>query len=417
MKNLSEQRKIKATAIYEEGNSIMKDEKHYIEQRTKNLQIFMNDRNIDVAIIAKPENVYYLSDFNPILNSQPAFVILFKDGESCLLVHSIRSDHAKTEGKISNIRLYGKWGNHRSLAMDPSDAIRKIVCQGNKKKFNLAIELDYLSVSLYNKVLNKLTVNNIVDISSFMDMQKIVKDDMEIERIRSAAVLVDVGSNTTIAYLKKGYNEAEACTEGQYAMRKMWHKKFPGAEVAGFGSSDGGVFDTLHCWCMSGSRIAYGCDCPIHHIPQEGELVLPMTWAKINGYYAENERTLYVKKMDNLQRKVFTTIMEARDRVCEIVKPGITFEELYLAAGNVFIKNGFGSIMPGRVGHGIGLSAHEFPSLIKGNLIQLKKGMVFTVEPGLMSSKWGGVRISDTILITDDGYEILTKSESGMLML
>ena len=392
-------------------------EKKYIEERTKKLKTFMNDNNIDVAIIAKPENVYYLSKFNPILNSHPAFVIVFREGESCLLVHSIRYDHAKTEGEISNVSLYGKWGENVSLAMDFIDAIREIICPGKQEKINLAVELDYLSIGIYNKILSKLDINNVVDISIYISMQKMVKDDLEIGKIRSAATLADVGTETTIEYLRKGYSEAEACTEGQYAMRKVWHQNFPKEEVAGFGSSEGGVLDTLHCWCMSGGRIAYGCDCPTHYVPKEGELVLPMTWAKISGYYAENERTLYVKKIDNFLKKVFATIIEARGIVFDILKPGVTFEELYLKAGNVFINNGFEASMPGRIGHGIGLSAHEFPSVTIGNKIRLTKGMIFTVEPGLMSSQWGGVRISDTILVTDTGYEILTKSPSGMLML
>lgn len=395
----------------------MTNEKIYIQERTKKIQLYMDEKNIDVAIVARPENVYYFSKFNPILNSHPAFVVIFREGESCLLVHSIRCDHAKTEGEISNVKLYGKWGDNASLAMDSVDALNEIVSLRNTGKINLAVELDYLSLNMHKKMLSKLAVNNTFDISSFISMKKMVKDDLEVEKIRRAAVLADVGAQTTIDYLRDGYNEAEACTEGQYAMRKMWHKRYPGEEVAGFGSSEGGVLDALHCWCMTGGRIAYGCDCPIHYIPQEGELVLPMTWAKISGYYAENERTLYVKKLDEFKSKVFATILEARGKVFDMLKPGVTFDTLYWAAGNVFIKNGFESIMPGRIGHGIGLSAHEFPSIAQGNLIKLETGMVFTVEPGLMSNQWGGVRLSDTVVVTDTGYEALTKSPAKMLML
>ena len=66
----------------------------------------------------------------------------------------------------------------------------------------------------------------------------------------------------------------------------------------------------------------------------------------------------------------------------------MTFEELYLAAAKVYSERGFDSILPGRVGHGVGCSAHEFPSLERGNLLRLQPGMVMTVEPGLMDKTW-----------------------------
>lgn len=97
------------------------------------------------------------------------------------------------------------------------------------------------------------------------------------------------------------------------------------------------------------------------------------------------------------------------------LKPGTPFEDLYAGAVEIFGAYGFGSILPGRIGHGIGLSAHEFPSVAQRNRMPLAPGMVFTVEPGLMDKKWGGVRHSDTVLVTEDGYESLTKFPNGRL--
>ena len=71
--------------------------------------------------------------------------------------------------------------------------------------------------------------------------------------------------------------------------------------------------------------------------------------------------------------------------------------------------------MPGRVGHGVGCTAHDLPSLTMNNELILEPGMVFTVEPGIMDSTWGGVRHSDTVLMTETGYEVLTKVDSGSI--
>ena len=68
-------------------------------------------------------------------------------------------------------------------------------------------------------------------------------------------------------------------------------------------------------------------------------------------------------------------------------------------------------------GHGMGLSTHEFPSVTKGNKAPLAPGMVLTVEPGLMSAELGAVRNSDTVLITEDGFEFLTHSKRDEIII
>ena len=108
-------------------------------------------------------------------------------------------------------------------------------------------------------------------------------------------------------------------------------------------------------------------------------------------------------------------MLRARESIFKILKPGVLFKDLYQAAAQVYIDAGFKKDLPGRVGHGVGCSAHEFPSLAPNNLIPLQPGMVITVEPGLMNKAWGGVRHSDTVLITESGYELLTKLNNGKI--
>lgn len=378
----------------------------FVNARIEKLKQIMTDKKIDATIIARPENVFYFSNFNPIINSHPAYVIVSLKKDTCLLVHCIRNDHARREGSIENIQLYGKWGANVSLAMNALDAIA--ILQGDSP-IHLGIEGDYTSMNWMKEVQSKLNIAETSDIAGDIAMLKIIKDAYEIDCIRKAAALVDCGIETTIHCLDAGANEAEACTEGQYSMRKMWHKQFPDYEVSGFGSSEGAQIDSLVVWSMANERIAYGCDCPQAYFPVAGDLVLPMSWARIGGYAAENERSVAVGELHALRRRAYDSMLRAREEVFARLRPGILFEELYLAAMKVFEDAGFTSILPGRCGHGIGLSTHEFPSVTSGNKIRLEPGMVFTVEPGLMTKDWGGVRHSDTVLVTEDGYELLTK--------
>lgn len=81
----------------------------------------------------------------------------------------------------------------------------------------------------------------------------------------------------------------------------------------------------------------------------------------------------------------------------------------------VYEDAGFGNILPGRCGHGMGLSTHEYPSITKGNTMKVTPGMIFTIEPGLMSPEIGAVRHSDTVLITESGFDFLTNSPRDMI--
>lgn len=388
----------------------MMDAAVFVKSRIEKLKVKMAEKGIDAVIIEKPENVMYYSNFNEVLNSMPAFVILTQDSEPVLLVHSLRADHARNEGAISNVKLYGKWGNNVPVAMDPIEAIYTLL--GNFKG-TLGLETEYMNVARYQKINKILKPKEILSISNLINMQKIIKDQYEIQCIKKSAELVDLGVKTTIEYLSQGYSEAEASTEGQYAMRKLWHKKFRDSEVCGYGTSEGGMIDSLHVWCLSEGHIAYGCDCPKHYYPKEGDLTLPMAWAKTDGYHAENERTIIIGHLDGFKQHAYDSMLRAREAVFQILKPGTLFKDLYFAAAKVYSDAGFEKILPGRVGHGVGCSAHEFPSLDPKNEIPLAPGMVITVEPGLMDKSWGGVRHSDTVLITESGYERLTILENG----
>lgn len=392
----------------------MDDVTVFVEDRIKKIQSVMNRNHLDAVVVARPENVFYFSNFNPIINSHPAYVLIPAMKEACLLVHCIRHDHACQEGAISNVQLYGKWGANAALAMNPIDALAILL---GKQEMRLGIEGDYASVNWVEELQSKVSVKDLKDVSGDIAMLKTVKDAYEINCLRKAATLVDCGVEATIKSLEQGANEAEACTEGQFQMRKMWHRCFQEYEVCGFGSSEGAQIDSLVVWSMANERIAYGCDCPKDYTPVVGDLVLPMAWARIGGYAAEIERTVAVGDLNDLKSHAYDSMLQARQAVFDRVKPGVLFESLYAAAMNVYEEAGFGDILPGRCGHGIGLSTHEFPSVAKNNKIPLQSGMVFTVEPGLMTKEWGGVRHSDTILVTETGYELLTKFRNDRIVI
>ena len=391
------------------------DKATLLERRFKRLKEEMRRKEIALAIFMKPENVFYYSGFNPILTHHKSFVVVPLEGEPTLLVHCIRGDHAKEEAWLRNIQYHGRWGDKTPLDPDPVKAIARLGEPVDLKNGALGLELGYLPYQWVERLRGAFHDPAVKDLSAYCEEALLVKDAHEIDMIRKASALADRAMEVMIDSLRGGATEAEASTAGQHAMRLLWQTAYPEYEISGFGGQEGGIIDGLNCWILTGERIAFGCDCPKARKPEPGELVLPMVWAVLGGYYAENERTVFAGSLDEFKMRAYNAMLRAREAAFRQIRPGVPFERLYYAAVAVYEEAGFGRLLPGRIGHGIGLHAHEFPSIKPGNTIPLEPGMVFTVEPGIMTAAWGGVRHSDTVLVTEDGYELLTRSDNGTI--
>ena len=385
----------------------------YVKQRIEKMQAVMVGKGVDVTILMRPENVFYFSNFNPILISHVPYFILTQD-DAFLLVHCIRHDHAVNEGAVNKVLCYGKWGATKAVAVDAMDAMGEIL---GGKSMTVGVEGDYASMNFLEKLKQKLNVKAYVDIAQDAVDLRLIKDPHEIQMCRISGELVDLGVTRAIEALEAGASEAQAATQGQYAMRQLWHQKYQQYEVSGFSNSETADIDTLVVWCMSNERLNYGCDCPTGYVPMPGDLTMPMSWARVSGYNVENERTVMVGQVSEERLRAYDAMLRARDQIFKRLRPGAIFEDLYFAAMKEYEDAGFGAILPGRCGHGMGLSTHEFPSVTKGNKAPLAPGMVLTVEPGLMSADLGAVRNSDTVLITEDGFDFLTNSRRDKIII
>lgn len=143
---------------------------------------------------------------------------------------------------------------------------------------------------------------------------------------------------------------------------------------------------------------------------------MPVVWSVCDGYHSENERTVIIGKLDDYHQKAYDAMLEGRKRAFAMMKEGVTAGEVYEVAVSAYVEAGFTDYLPGRVGHGMGQSLHEEPSLSKNSKVVLKEGMVVTVEPGLVFPDWGSVRHSDTVVVRKHGTEQLTFTEKDLIV-
>ena len=395
--------------VQEIKNNLKKfDRKQLYKDKVAKMQRSMEHLGVDGIICFKPQNTFFLSGFNPVLYSHPVVVIVPREGDAVLLVHSLRARHSADEAAIDDIRLFGMWTNQKPIANDAYTAIGIIADDLKLKGKVIGYEGDFISLSQYQKIQGITNAPKMVDVSDFLKRSRNIKDEYEINLLRLSSYLTNVGMDVALQNIRK--SEAEASISAEIAMRETWAKELSEFEISSFGNTEGGIVTALWCYSNSGYRVPYGCECPGNRIPLEGEVCLPVCWAAIDGYHSENERTVMIGKIPDNYEKAYDAMLAGRANVFEMMKAGVTASEVYDAGVAPYIEAGFKDFLPGRIGHGVGLSLHEFPSLAKDNNLVLEEGMCVTVEPGLVFAGWGSTRHSDTVVVRKDGIEILTSS-------
>lgn len=383
--------------------------------RTERLRALMDRHGIDVLVAFKPENSFYLSGFNPIIYSHPVAAILPREGAPALLVHVLRDDHAKASSCIADVRLYGHWSTKVTMGPNWPDALCAILNERGVAAGEIGLEFDFVSVSRFREIEASLPGASFADASALIMDARVIKDADEIAHARAAAQIADTGMNTAIAELRRGGTERDISLAAMAAMDRHWADAFPDKEVCDFGSLEGGVNNGLAAWALAGERMFMNCDNPTNRKPAPGETISILIWTVIEGIHGENERTVMVGEVGPEKRRALESILEIRQEVARLIRPGNRICDLFEATKRGLEARGYGQYLPGRIGHSIGLGAHEHPSLDARTPTEMQPGMMFSLEPNIRIPGRVATQISDTVLVTESGCEFLTRSTGGLL--
>ena len=133
------------------------------------------------------------------------------------------------------------------------------------------------------------------------------------------------------------------------------------------------------------------------------------------GYCSDMTRTVVIGKASSRQKEIYDIVFQAQMAALEGLGPFKRGKEIDKIARDYILMQGYGSCFGHGLGHCVGMEIHENPRLSKNEEEEFLPGMVVTVEPGIYIPDFGGVRIEDLVLITDDGIEILTKSPKELI--
>ena len=357
----------------------------YRQNRIDRLQKYIGEQGLDAMLVTSQDAIYYLSGASYTPVERPFFIIVRPQGTPSLVVPRLEYEHMSKVDGFGEIQYYFEYPS--------TDGQNWYDFVANMLGDSSIIGIEPTLPSSYRELIKaKTTV--IVD---YIDTMRLIKDPSEIEAIRLACKWTDEG----MRMLHEGLYRGESVLEGVMPARDI----------------QTGVIKTTDFNYMTSSFLTAAWPAPKssqpHSLPDfksrfgDGPIVL-MSYNRINGYAAECERTVFLGEPSERDRRLFETVMKAREIAYSMVKPGTRCEDIDIATQEYFKSLGYGDAIHHRTGHGIGLGNHEAPWLSAGGQHVLEENMVISIEPALYFDNIGGFRHSDTVLVTKDGFENLT---------
>jgi len=265
---------------------------------------------------------------------------------------------------------------------------------------SLAFELNRVSYEDHQQLAELLKGVQLKAIGGLVETLRMVKSADEIATIRASVNLNSAALEQALRHFKPGMAEVDLAAEIDYRMRLL--------------GADGTAFDTI---VASGSRSALPHAHPTAHPINCNELLLIDMGATVAGYSSDMTRTYVAGKASSKVRRMYEAVLDSQLTAIALLKPGMGCGKLDRAVRDVLRGYGFDKLFMHSTGHGLGLEIHERPRIGRKEAVKLEAGMTITIEPGVYEEGTGGIRIEDTVLVTERGCEVLTPTKKELVVL
>ncbi|TGB02741.1 aminopeptidase P family protein [Halobacillus salinus] len=354
-----------------------------LEKRLNDFSTYLKAQNIDVAFINSPENFFYLTGFHTDPHERLLGLLVFNDADPIAVVPGMETGQLKDAGWQYDIIGYADHEDPWALMKERGVDTASIV----------GIEKEVLSYGRSESFFSLFTDAEVVDVEGQLNEMRVVKDEQEVAIMREAAELADFGVKTGVEALREGITEMEVLATIEYELKKKGVSEMSFSTMVLFGEKSGQPHGN-----------------PGDRTLKAGDFVLFDLGVVWKGYTSDITRTFAYKSVSDEQRKIYETVKSALEASLAISEPGTRIGDLDQKARDIITDAGYGELFPHRIGHGLGINVHEFPSMSHLNDGVLREGMTYTLEPGIYDPAIGGVRLEDDVLVTADGYETLTKT-------
>lgn len=352
-----------------------------MKSNEKKLLEYMKKEGLDAFLVSDPTNVRYISGFTASDGAQT--LLITKDEKFFFITDTRYQEDAKAECPDYEVVIWRVPG--RVLADSVCDLVNENKCS------NIAFEADEFSYATYQTFEEKVKISKVPTCGVIADM-RMVKEEEEIECQRSACEISCRALEKLLPEIKTGVTEKELAAKLSLYMVQN------GADTMPYGNI-----------LISGARSSLLHGVPTQKAVEYGDFVLMDFGCQVNGYMSDMTRTVVVGKASEEQRRVYELEKQMVDDCLAITKAGVTGAQIYEESLKAIRDTKYFGYQYTNIGHGIGLFVHEGPFDSAQDTTPIPAGNVRTIEPGIYIPKWGGVRIEDQILVTEDGYENMVR--------
>lgn len=341
--------------------SLLHEKEAYLILNPADVRYFsgMKSSNIALLVTKKRQLVFSDARYLHLIQSQQLF-------EPVVLQKSLIAGVCETAGQLEFQRLI----------VEPDDILHS----------------DYLT-------LQELTDKEIVPGNRLTKSLRMVKTPKELEAIQRAQEIAEKAYEEVLNEVRPGNTSKRIAAKLDYLMNLY------GSEEPAFETIVVSGEDTINCHGVPNDR-------PI----ETGDFVLFDFGATWGGYRSDMTRTVGVGTLDERKIHLYQTVLQAHQLAMEAVKPGMEASSLDKIARDHIEKAGYCEFLHS-LGHGVGLDIHESPSLSARSMEVLKAGMAITIEPGIYVKGLGGVRIEDTVAVTEKGCRSFANTEKKLIIL
>ena len=356
---------------------------------------------IPAMVLFNSTSIAYLTAFTFIPTERPAALVLER-GRASLYLPRLDQEHAEETAVADLVQTYPEYPGEYHPMRGLADFLRELglasgVLGADAPGYGsgmgyegprLEEVLPSVSFHLFPKLVEKL---------------RMVKSPQEIRLIRESARWGNLAHALLQEYSRPGLSENEIAMRASLeATQAMIRTLGPGFEPRG----GEGAFAGFRGQIGPNSALPHAITRNLRLRP--GDVLVTGAGAAVWGYHSELERTMFVGRPDPQQRRYFDLMVELQDLALASIRPGLPCSEVDRAMRSSFDGHGLWPHWRHHVGHALGMLGHEAPFLDIGDQTIIEPGMVFSVEPGLYVPGLGGFRHSDTLVVTDDGIDLLT---------
>lgn len=358
------------------------------------IQTSLNAEGVDVAYFSDFHSIAYLTGFESDPIERILALIVFPQHDPFIFAPALEVSAVKESGWPYPVYGYQD-------AQNPFALIREHILDVTTNTTRWAVEKQQLTMDKASALQTAFPdLKFTTDLSPIIERMRLIKTPDEIAKMHAAGRDADLAFEYGFAALAAGKTELSVQAELEYKLKMR--------------GVTGMSFDTM---VQFGPHAADPHGATNNTKLKGGQMVLFDLGTIHDGYVSDATRTVAFNSVSFRQRDLYQLVLKAQREAQAAVKPGITTGSLDKIARDIITEGGFGDFFVHRLGHGLGASVHESLQIAAGNDVILEPGMTFSIEPGIYIPGDLGIRIEDSIVVTETGSESFTHTSKELLVI